>query len=284
MADTLPSGTWNIRKWTLFTAIALIIGIILAAFIPQPVIGVIHLDDSIYSQSAQDMITQIQYARDHAQIRAVVLVINSPGGTVTDTESIYLELARLREKKPVVTMVESMAASGAYYLSVGTDYILAKPSSEVGNVGVIGYLPSDPTVMEELYSTGPYKLWGSPRDTFVREMEMMKQGFLQAVLLGRGDALKVTPEVILRGQIWPGAEALRMGLIDELGPQSRACEKAAQMAHVAHYRVEDLRPLSGLPEYTPVPIFGQASEEAQNTYPKAPGIYFLYVPPVEPQP
>ncbi len=284
MADTLPSGSWSIRKWALFIAIALIIGIILAAFIPQPIIGVIRLDDSIYSQSAQDMIAQIQYARDHTQIRAVVLVLNSPGGTVTDTESVYLELARLREKKPVVTMVESMAASGAYYLSVGTDYILAKPSSEVGNVGVIGYLPSDPTVMEELYSTGPYKLWGSPRDTFVREMEMMKQGFLQAVLLGRGDALKVAPEVVLRGQIWPGAEALRMGLIDELGPQSRAYEKAAQMAHIAHYRAEDLRPLSGLPEYTTVSVFGQASEESQDTYPKASGIYFLYVPPVEPQP
>ncbi|NMC77999.1 MAG: hypothetical protein GYA59_01450, partial [Chloroflexi bacterium] len=97
-------------------------------------------------------------------------------------------------------------------------------------------------------------------------------------------ALKVAPEVVLRGQIWPGAEALRMGLIDELGPQSRAYEKAAQMAHIAHYRVEDLRPLSGLPEYTTVSVFGQASEETQDTYPKASGIYFLYVPPVEPQP
>lgn len=284
MAETIPSNSWDVKKWAFLIAIPLIVGIVLASFIPQPFIGVIYLNDIIYSQTAQDMIKQIQYARDHAQIRAVVLVINSPGGTVTDTESVYLELARLREKKPVVTMIESMAASGAYYLAVGSDYILAKPSSEVGNVGIIGYLPSAPTVMEELYSTGPYKLWGTPRDTFVREMDMLKQGFLQAVLLGRLGSLKVPSEVILRGQIWSGTEALQMGLIDELGPISRAYEKAAQMARIAHYRVEDLRSLSGLPEYYPIPFFGQTSEGVQSPYPKEPGIYFLYIPPVEPQP
>jgi protease-4 len=260
----------------------LILGIFLSLLIPKPIIGLIYLNDAIGSTTAQEMISEINYARQTPQVRAIVLVLNSPGGTVTDTESVYMELNRLRQSKPVVTIVEGMAASGAYYLAAGTDYIFAKPSSDVGNVGVIGSLPSAPGVDEEVFSTGPYKLLGSPRDTYVREMEMLKQGFLQAVLLGRGSRLKTTSEVILRGEIWPGSEALRMGLIDELGAQSQAIDKAGSLAHISHYQVEDLRDLAGLPEVVPSQQFYMTSSDgSQLPYPKNPGIYLLYIPPGE---
>lgn len=270
--------------WILCVILPLVIGALFSLLIPRPVVGVIYLNDAIASNSAQDMITQIIYARENSQVRAVVLVLNTPGGTVVDTESVYMELARLRQVKPVVTMVEGMAASGGYYLSVGTDYIYSKPSSYVGNIGVISILPDSPTVLEETYSTGPYKLWGSPRETVVRQMEMLKQGFLKAVQLGRGDALKVGPEVILRGQIYSGVEALRMGLVDELGAQSQAYEKAAQLAHISHYQVKDLRPLSGLPAVSIYSFFMTSQEGVQTQYPKVPGVYLLYIPPTEVQP
>jgi len=85
-----------------------------------------------------------------------VLILDSPGGTVVDTEAIYMELTRLRQSKPVVTWVSGMAASGAFYLSSGTDYIVAVRASEVGNVGVIGYLPPSPIVLEDTISPWPY--------------------------------------------------------------------------------------------------------------------------------
>jgi len=284
MIAAAPSKKWGTGALLLFIVLPLIAGILLSLLVPRPIIGIIYLNDAIYSNTAQEMITQIIYAREHAEVRAVILVLNSPGGTVTDTESVYMELARLRQNKPVITMIEGMAASGAYYISSGTDYILAKPSSEVGNVGVIGYMPSPPTIYEEVYSTGPYKLWGSPRDTFMREMEMMKGGFLKAVLLGRGQALKVPSEVVLRGQIWPGTEALRMGLIDELGTQSRAYEKAAQLARITHAKVEDLRTLAGIPSIVPASFFMLTEDGKSTSYPKEPGIYYLYIPPMEKQP
>jgi membrane-bound ClpP family serine protease len=131
----------RVRTWLLWLALPLVIGILIASFVPKPVIGIIRLEDAIYSYSAQDMIKQIKYASEHPEVRAVVLAFDSPGGTVVDTEAVYMELAKLREKKPVVTAINGMAASGAYYLSVGTDYIYAKPSSMVGNIGVISYLP-----------------------------------------------------------------------------------------------------------------------------------------------
>ncbi len=267
----------QVQRWLLWLVLPLLIGVLIASAIPKPVIGVIRLNDAIYSTSGQDLITQIDYAIDHPEVRGVVLALDSPGGTVVDTESVYLELARLRAVKPVVTVVNGMAASGAYYLSVGTDYIFAKPTSEVGNIGVIGYMPPVPFLYEDILSTGPYKLWGSPRDTYQREIEMIKQGFYQAVVVGRGDRLKAGPEVILRGQIWPGMEALRLGLIDALGTESDAVQKTAEMAHVWHYEAADLYELAGL-QATSIQFFAQDTQGATLPYPSKPGLYLLFIP------
>ena len=269
------------RLWWIIPA--LVIGFLLALLIQKPAIGIIRLNDAIYSATSQNLLMQIAYARDDPDVRAVVLALNSPGGTVVDTEAVYMELARLRQRKPIVTWVSGMAASGAYYLSSGTDYILAVPSSEVGNVGVIGYLPPSPMVLEDTISTGPYKLWGSPRDTTVREIEMIKQGFFQAVTLGRGDRLKIPPQVLLRGQIWPASEGLRLGLIDQLGSQSDAVNYAAGLAHLWHYDVVDLYtatlPRDASAKVTaPAGFFLQTSEGLQLPYPSVPGLYMLYIP------
>ncbi len=281
MSEPTSSRSWGVGTILLVIIVPLIIGALLSLLVPQPIIGVIRFSDAIYDYSAKDLITMINYAREHNEIRAVVIVMNSPGGTVVDTESIYLELARLRETKPVITVVEGMAASGGYYLAANSDYILAKPNSLVGNIGVIGVMPSTPSVMDEVYSTGPYKLWGEPRDTALRGIEVAKQGFLQAVKLGRKDALKISDEVILRGQIWSGSEALQMGLIDALGTQSEALEKAAEFAHIAHYKVEDMRTLAGIPETVVMPFFFQTSEGIVTPYPNKSGVYMLYIPPTE---
>ena len=267
------------RRRLLWWAIpALVIGILLSMLIPKPTIGVIRLNDAIYSYTARDLIAQIRYARQQPQIRAVVLILDSPGGTVVDTEAVYMELAHLRAVKPVVTWVSGMAASGAYYLSSGTDYVVAVPSSEVGNVGVIGYLPPTPIVIEDVISTGPYKLWGSPRDTTVREIEMLKQGFYQAVKLGRADRLKIGPEILLRGQIWPGSEALRLGLIDSLGTETDAYDQAARLAHLWHYQIADLYAPAVYTQPSTFGFFLKSESGIQLPYPSVPGLYMLYIP------
>jgi protease-4 len=269
----------RVRTGFLWIVLPLILGILAASLIPQPVIGMIRLNDAIYSYTARDMIAQIEYAIEHPEVRAVVLAFDSPGGTVVDTEAVYMELSRLREKKPVVTAVNGMAASGAYYLSVNTDYIYAKPTSMVGNIGVIGYLPPAPFIIEDIISTGPYKLWGAPRDSDMRQIEMVKQGFFEAVTLGRGQRLKAGPEVIFTGQIWAGVEAVRLGVADEIGTETDAVKKAAALAKVANYKVEDLYELAGL---TPAvyPFFFQSPDGMKTPYPNQAGIYLLYIPPL----
>jgi protease-4 len=269
----------NVRQALLWIGLPLLVGLIFASAITQPVVGVIRLDDAIHAWSARSLVTQIEYAIDHPEIRAVVLALDSPGGTVVDTEAIYMELTRLRERKPVVTAINGMSASGAYYLSANTDYIYAKPTSLVGNVGVIGYLPPTPFIFEDIISTGPYKLWGAPRDSDMRQIEMIKQGFYQAVLLGRGERLEIGPETLLRGQIWVGAEALHLGVIDELGTETDAARKAADIANVAHFDVIDLSTLVDVP-LASAAFFIQSPQGVTLPYPNEAGIYMLYIPPL----
>ena len=270
------SGVKSVLLWVLLPLLA---GLALATRVPRPVIGLIYLNDSIYAYTARDMISQLDYARQHPEVRAVVLVMDSPGGTVVDTEAVYLELARLRQSKPVVTMAQGMIASGAFYLSVGTDYVVAGPSAIIGNIGVISQLPPPPEVYEDLASTGPYKLFGSSRDAQLRSMEAIKQAFLQAVQLGRGERLQIGPQRLLTGEIWLGTEALRMGLVDEVGSVSQSVEKAADLARVAHYRVVDLRQLAELPPSVTYFFFYETPEGVLTPYPRQPGLYLLYVPP-----
>lgn len=273
--------SWErVRNLLLWLAIPLIAGLLLAsAIVPQPVIGVIRLEDAIYTYSAQNTIKQFQYALEHPEVRAVVLVIDSPGGTVVDTETVYAELTRLRAKKPVVTVVNGMSASGGYYLSVNTDYIFAKPASMVGNIGVIGYLPPAPFVIEDIITTGPYKLWGAPRDSDMRQVEMMKEGFFEAVRLGRGNKLAAGDNVIFSGQIWSGMDALKLGIIDEFGTENDGAKKAAELAKVANYQVLDLAKPAGVELYSGF-FFFQSPDGMQMPYPNEAGIYMLYIPPL----
>jgi protease-4 len=278
-------GNWEfhweqVRTILIWILLPLLVGLAISAAIPRPVIGEIYLDTEIDSLSARYLIAQIDYARSHDNVRAVVLTLDSPGGTVADTETVYQELLALRKIKPVVTSVGSMAASGAYYLASGTDYIIANPTSEVGNVGVIGYLPDSPSIFESTVSTGPYKLWGEPRDTYLREMEMIKQGFYQAVKLGRGSRLKVGPDVILTGRIWPGSEAYRIGLIDALGSPTDAVVKAAQLANVGNYQVSDLAGDVFSQTLNSLGLLYKTKDGITLNYPTAPGLYLLYVPPL----
>lgn len=270
----------KIRFSLIWIVLPLIVGLLIASAVPRPVIGVIRLNDAIYSYTARDMIAQIQYAMDHPEIRAVVLAFDSPGGTVVDTEAVYFELTRLREKKPVVTAVNGMAASGAYYLSVNTDYIYAKPTSMVGNIGVIGYLPPAPFLIEDIISTGPYKLWGAPRDSDMRQIEMVKQGFFEAVNLGREGRLNAEPQVIFSGQIWAGSEAVRLGIADEIGTETDAYAKAASLAKVAHYQVKDLYEFAGLVSPYAYSFFFQSPDGMVMPYPNEAGTYLLYIPPL----
>lgn len=279
MNDAPAQENWKTpRTILIFFILPLLVGGIFAFTIPRPQIGIIRLNDAIYFESGDALIQQIEHAREDAQIRAVLLVLNTPGGTVVDTEAVYLELVRLQAQKPVVIYVQGMAASGGYYLSAAANEIYSGPSSVIGNVGVIVTLPEDPFIVEDIVTTGPYKMTGTGRDTTLREIDVIKQGFYQAVVLGRGERLKLDAEDLLSGRIWLASEALQLGLIDGLSSMSEALDHTAQLAKIWHYETVELQYLID-PMLTMVEFFAETEEGAITPLPNKAGIFLLYVPP-----
>ncbi len=237
----LPGNSSPLVSLVLLIAIPLFAGLWTARrAIPQPAVGIIILNDDIYSSSADWVIMQIEAARDDPSIKAVVLQMNSPGGTVTATQKIYLELISLRQEMPVVSSIDSIAASGGFYSVMATDPIFAMPSSTVGNVGVWGYIPDDLALNDIILASGPFKLTASNEAEFLREIEGIKQEFIQTVFNSRGKRIKISEADLSQGFAYSGREAEALGLIDHLGSLNDAIEEAASQAGITNYTVIDL--------------------------------------------
>lgn len=247
VADLVPPAVPSnfslgpVRSIGLLAVAPLLIGWLLAILlVPQPAVGIIRINFDISSLSAQFVMLQMTEARADPRVKAVVLQLDSPGGELDATQSLYLELQSLRREMPVVTSIEGIAASGGYYVAMATDPIYAKPSSTVGSVGVWGFIPPDVGVNEVILTSGPFKLTASNRAEFLRNIEGIRQEFLAAVFNARADRLEISAVDLSQGLAYPGREALELGLIDHLSSQSDAITTAAELAGIANYEVIDL--------------------------------------------
>jgi protease-4 len=253
-------------------------------FVPAPQVAVVRLEGDIWGFYTAQISEALESAANDAAVRAVVLDIASPGGEVTASEDLYYDLLKVRERKPVVASIDELAASGAYYAACAADLIYAKPASSVGNIGVISFLPDPDYVDDELITSGPFKLSGGPRVVYVRQIEMLKETFLAAILAQRADRLKVGPEVLSRGELYLGLQAKQMGMIDEVGSQGDAVAAAAEMARLRHYRVVEW-PVEGngeaeLPEEDEAAALGSTAAALAAPPKHMPaGFYYRYVQP-----
>lgn len=266
----------------LIIILPLVLGFYLAPrLVPKPQVGIIRLSNEISDFSAFEVIEQLDYARSQSNIEAVVLVINSPGGSAAYSEELYLDVLNTRQQMPVVATVDLLAASGAYYMAAAADEIYAKPTSGVGSVGVVAFLPGQVFIEEEVLTTGPYKSFGGTRDGSIRQIERAKHTFLQAVENGRGDQLNISLDVLSRAEVYTGIEALEFGLIDGLISNDEAITRAAELAGVSEYDVVELYPLvfgegdTAVTQYTPPQVDANALWTPNSNY--APGLYYLYM-------
>ncbi|MFC2031187.1 S49 family peptidase [Chloroflexota bacterium] len=263
----------------------LTLGYLLSLYLfPTPQIAVIRVEGDIWGFYTAALSDALEEAKSDRAVRGVVLDISSPGGEVTASEGLYFDVLSLREAVPVVASVDEMAASGAYYVASAADRIYAKPASMVGNIGVISFLPPPDLVDEQLITTGPFKLSGGPEVAYIRQMEMMKETFLSAIVAQRRARLRVDSDVLSRGEIYLGLQAERMGLIDEIGSQGDAVAFAASMAKLRDYDVVDLTP--ELPEDEALFAFRFRTGSTAATLaapPKnlPPGFYYRYVEPLQ---
>ena len=203
-------------------------------------IGVIEIQGAIEDSEYANILSQaVHEASTDTNVKAVILRIDSPGGSAYLVEQVYMDILELKASKPVVCSA-SMALSGGYYLAVSADTIFALPSAMIGNVGVIGVGPGFIIPSETTYETGPQKITGFSPALFPFNLSRALDSFASAVENGRGNRLKIKMSDLKRGSVFMGSEALTMGLVDELGSNQAAINFAAEAAGLESYKVESL--------------------------------------------
>ena len=209
-------------------------------------IGVVDLDGVILSP--EPVVGELKKFGDDSSIKAIIIHINSPGGGVAASEEIYREVKRVRQekKKPVVVSIETVGASGAYYISSAASKVYADNGSIVGSIGVIaewvnyGDLLKWAKLKSVVLKTGEFKDTGNPaRDLTPAEQAYMQSlidnmfgQFIQAVADGRGmkfDDVKA----IANGKVWTGEQTLSMKLIDNIGDFQAAVKDTAKSVGIS---------------------------------------------------
>jgi protease-4 len=204
--------------------------------------------------SAEALVAALKNAFEDAGAQAVVLRINSPGGSPVQAGIVYDEIKRLKAKhhKPVYAVVEEMCASGAYYMAVAADEIYVDKASIVGSIGVLmdgfGFvgLMDKLGVERRLLTAGENKAMGDPflpsNPKHVAQtkamLEQIHQQFIAVVKEGRGDRLKETPETF-SGLFWNGEEAVRLGLADATGNLEFVAREVVKAEDIIDYTPRD---------------------------------------------
>ncbi len=241
----LESTGRSMRRWFTSIPFFILLGLLLGGLVsipvvPRPGIAVITISGPILEQTAaDDILAELRSVRDDSSVKAVVLQIDSPGGSASAIEPIYLDILQLRQRKPVVAYIGARGASGGYYIAVASNFIYAGPSSSVGSIGVIGVLPTPEEPDEDILTTGPFKASGGSRRKAVSEIATLKQQFIEAVTTQRGERLKLSASELSRAEVYTGTESLRYGLIDDIGTRTAAIQKAAQLAHLRRYGIAE---------------------------------------------
>ncbi len=209
----------------------------------------------IYGKGDENFIGQgiinkaIKKARKDKNVKAIVLRVNSPGGSALASELIWRELELTKTEKPIVVSMGNVAASGGYYIASNANKIVAEPTTITGSIGVFGAIPNVHSfannigINAEQVSTNNsanYSLFEPMNQKFYdltkEGVEDIYETFVNRVADGRKMSFEDVNE-IAQGRVWTGKEALENGLVDKLGSLNDAVELAAELAAIENYRV-----------------------------------------------
>lgn len=243
---------------------------------PKPLqqIAVIEMEGAIGPRlKAGEYVKLLRSVEENDRIRAVVLDVDSPGGSAPASNYLYLAVQSLVKRKPVVAFIRGLGASGAYLFSCPASRIIAIPSSIVGSIGVISMRPlvyealdrigvnMRVTKSDRLKDMGSMFREPTPEEE-QKEKELVDdlyQQFLDAVAQGRGlDAAAV--KSLATGEVFTGRKGVELGLVDELGDLDRAIDVAAELGDTARRPVW-LRPRRGLRDLVSSAFAGAAINE-----------------------
>lgn len=211
--------------------------------------GVVAMPSRESVIDAQKVCADLQDLAKDKDVKAVVLRVNSPGGSAYASEQIWHQVMELKKVKPVVVSMGSYAASGGYYISSPANWIVAEPNTLTGSIGIFGMFPDVSGLLREKLGlkfdevkTNKYALFGTRSRPFTADelshlesyIDRGYKLFRQRVADGR--RLKVDQvEQVAQGHVWLGQDALRIGLVDQLGGVEVALRKAAQLAKLTQW-------------------------------------------------
>ncbi len=264
--------------------VALLIGVLLAPMAygvgtetgeSADKVAIVEVPGLISPETSGPVVDGLREARQNDSIAAVVLKVDTPGGSLAATEELALEVERTAAEMPVVVSVGQMAASGGYYVSAPADEIYANPSSMVGSVGV-NFVSLNADASYRTIQSGPDKSGGFTESEAIEMAEVMVNGFYGMVLDHRGDELELTEAELAHAKVYPSQEALHNGMIDEIGTTQMAIERAAELAGLDRYETAEL---DTTPELPFIPFFEADGES--NTETAGPAVLLDPAPGVE---
>ncbi len=187
--------------------------------------------------------------RDDETVKAVILRVNSPGGSAFASEQIWNEVVKLKEKKPVIVSMGDYAASGGYYISCAADTIIAQPNTITGSIGIFGMFPNPHKLINdklklniETVKTNKLADFGSMSRPFNADERAIMQRYINqgyATFVKRcadGRSMSTSAiEAVAQGRVWTGEMAMELGLVDILGDIETAKEIAAEKAGIESY-------------------------------------------------
>ncbi|MCO6551667.1 MAG: signal peptide peptidase SppA [Gilliamella sp.] len=231
----------------------------------KPLIAVVFVNGTITDgenssniAGSQDIVEQLRKIRKNLNkhnTQAIVLRVNSPGGSVGASEAIRSELEVLRDYQiPVVISMGGMAASGGYWISTASDYIVASPNTITGSIGIFGIIPtfekslSHIGVYSDGVTTSPLASNNFAQDLPTEMNQLIQlnidngyQTFISLVAKARNMTTEQVDK-IGQGQVWLGSEASKIGLVDKLGDFDDAIETAATLANLTDYEIDWQKP------------------------------------------
>lgn len=201
-------------------------------------------------EDLEDLLSKIRQAREDPSIRAAVLFVDSPGGSVTETEAIHRALKDLAREKPLVAAFGTVAASGGYYVATAAREIFTPATAITGSIGVIATLPQIQGLLDklgirmEVFQEGRLKGMGSGLRPLTPEEKAIVQGYMReayALFVRRVAEGRRLPEDKVRqladGRIYSGSQAIALGLADREGYLEDAATRAAELAGLKGFRL-----------------------------------------------
>jgi protease-4 len=204
---------------------------------PDGSVAVVPVQGFVSSSSVDAVAEDLREARENESIDAVVLKVDSPGGSAAASERLYMAVKRTARELPVVASVQSMGASGAYYGMLPAERIYVTPASMVGSVGVRGTIPAPARSFE--IRSGPDKASGTIEQRR-EQIETLQRAFVGTVMAERGSTLDLSREEVAHAKVYTGARAVDNGMADRVGDLRAAVDDAAELAGLSDYAVEEM--------------------------------------------